>query len=54
MPFMDVREMARMGGLARAKSMTAEERRKIAHKAAKAAGEVHRKKARQKKKAKST
>ena len=43
--------MARLGGLARAKSMTAEERRKSAMKAAKAAAEVHRKKAHQRKKA---
>ena len=41
--------MARLGGLARAKSMTAEERRKSAMKAAKAAGAVHSKKARKKK-----
>jgi len=46
---MDVREMARLGGLARAKSMTAEERRESAMKAAKAAAAVHRKKARKKK-----
>jgi hypothetical protein len=42
---MDVREMARMGRLARAKSMTAEKRREIAHKAA------HREKAKKKKSA---
>jgi hypothetical protein len=46
---MDVREMARLGGLARAKSMTAEERRKAAQKAAKAAGIARTKKAKAKK-----
>jgi hypothetical protein len=34
---MDVREMARMGGIARSKNMTAEERRKSATKASRAA-----------------
>jgi hypothetical protein len=48
---MDVREMARLGGLARAKSMTADERRESAMKAAKAAAAVHKKKAKQRKKA---
>jgi hypothetical protein len=45
---MDVREMARLGGIARAKSMTAEERRKSAMKAAKAAALVHKKRAKAK------
>ena len=42
---MDVREMARMGGLARANSMTAVERRKLAIKASKAAAKARTKKA---------
>ena len=42
---MDVREMARMGGEARAKSLTAKERKEISEKAAKAAARVHRAKA---------
>ena len=41
--------MARLGGIARAKSMTAEERRKSAMKAAKAAALVHKKRAKAKK-----
>ncbi len=45
---MDVREMARLGGLARANSMTAAERRKLATKASKAAAAARSKKARQK------
>jgi len=45
---MDVREMARMGGLARQKAMTAKERRALATKASKAAAKARRKKARQK------
>lgn len=48
---MDVREMGKLGGLARAKSMTAEERRKSALKASKAAAAARTKKARAKKKA---
>jgi len=52
MPRMDVREMARLGGLARAKSMTAEERRKLATKASKAAAAARTKKAKRKKKEK--
>jgi hypothetical protein len=47
---MDVREMARLGGLARANSMTAAERRKLATKASKAAGAARTKKARARKK----
>lgn len=46
---MDVREMARMGGLARAASMTAAERHKLATKASKAAAVARTKKAKQKK-----
>jgi hypothetical protein len=46
---MDVREMARLGGIARAKSMTAEERHKSAMKAAKAAALVHKKRAKARK-----
>lgn len=49
-PLMDVREMARLGGLARAQSMTPDERRKSAMKAAKAAGLVHKKKKAKRKK----
>jgi hypothetical protein len=49
---MDVREMARLGGLARANSMTAAERRKLATKASKAAAIARTKKAKQKKKEK--
>lgn len=41
--------MARLGGIARAKSMTAEERHESAMKAAKAAAIVHRKKAKKRK-----
>jgi hypothetical protein len=47
---MDVREMARLGGLARTKSMTAEERRKLAKKASKAAAKARTEKAKGKKK----
>jgi hypothetical protein len=50
---MDVKEMARLGGIARAKSMTAEARRESAMKAAKAAAVVHRKKAKKRKTAQS-
>jgi hypothetical protein len=46
---MDVAEMARLGGIARAKSMTAEQRRKSALKASKAAAAARTKKAKQKK-----
>jgi hypothetical protein len=46
---MDHRELARMGGLARAQSMTAAERRKLATKASKAAAAARTKKAKQKK-----
>jgi hypothetical protein len=46
---MDVREMARLGGIARAKSMTPEERHKSAMKAAKAAALVHKERAKAKK-----
>ncbi len=46
---MDVREMARMGGLARQKSMTAAERRKLVNKASKAAAAARTRKARAKK-----
>jgi len=46
---MDVREMARLGGLARANSMTAAERRKLATKASKAAAIARTKKAKQQK-----
>jgi hypothetical protein len=49
---MDVREMARLGGLARANSMTPEQRRKLALKASKAAARVRAKKAKLKKLAK--
>ena len=52
MPGMDVRELARLGGLARAKSMTAEERRKLATKASRAAARARTKKAKAKKKEK--
>jgi hypothetical protein len=45
---MDVREMARMGGLARANSMTAVERRKLAIKASLAAARARTKKAKAK------
>jgi len=37
---MDLREMSRLGGLARAKSMTPEQRRKSAQKASKAAAKA--------------
>ena len=43
------KKTGRLGGLARAKNMTAEERRKSATKASKAAAEARKKKARQKK-----
>jgi len=46
---MDVREMARLGGLARTGSMTPEEQRKLATKASKAAAKVRTEKAQQKK-----
>jgi hypothetical protein len=46
---MDVREMARLGGLARANSMTAAERRKLATKASKAAAKARTKKAKERK-----
>jgi hypothetical protein len=46
---MDVREMARLGGLARANSMTAVERRKLATKASKAAAVARTQRAKQKK-----
>jgi hypothetical protein len=46
---MDVREMARLGGLARAASMTAAERKKLATKASKVAAAARTKKAKQKK-----
>jgi hypothetical protein len=46
---MDVREMARLGGLARANSMTAAQRRTLATKASKAAALARTKKAKQKK-----
>jgi hypothetical protein len=44
------RELARAGGIARAKSMTAKERRESARKASQAAAEVRRKKARERRK----
>jgi len=47
---MDVREIARLGGIARAKSMTAKERRESALKASRAAARARTKKAKQKKK----
>lgn len=47
---MDVREMARLGGLARAKAMTAKERRESALKASKAAAVARTKKAKARKK----
>jgi hypothetical protein len=37
---MDVREMARLGGIARTQSMTAKERRELATKASKAAAKA--------------
>ena len=46
---MDVKEMARLGGLARTNSMTAAERKKLATKASKAAAVARRKKAKAKK-----
>jgi hypothetical protein len=49
---MDVSEMARMGGLARQKAMTAEQRRKLVTKASKAAAAARTKKAKEKKRAK--
>ena len=49
---MDVREMARLGGIARTQSMTAKERRELARKASKAAAAARTKKARAKKKEK--
>ena len=45
-------ELGRIGGKTRAKNLTAEERRRIALKAARAAGKVHREKAKQRKKEK--
>jgi len=45
-------EMGRKGGKARLKTMTAEQRRERALKAAQAAGKVHREKAKQRKKEK--
>jgi hypothetical protein len=47
---MDVREMARLGGLARTQSMTAAERKKLATKASKAAARARTKRAKEKKK----
>jgi len=47
---MDVREMARLGGLARTSSMTPEERRALALKASRAAAKARTEKARAKKK----
>jgi len=49
---MDVREFARLGGIARSKSMTAEERRKSALKASKAAAKARTERAKRKKAAK--
>ncbi len=49
---MDHRELARMGGLARSKSMTAKERRELATKASRAAALARKKKAKQKKETK--
>jgi len=49
---MDTAEAGRRGGLARAKSLTPEERRKIATKASKAAAKARTKRARQEKAAK--
>jgi hypothetical protein len=46
---MDVREMARMGGIARSKNMTAKERRELATKASRAAAAARKKKAKLKK-----
>jgi hypothetical protein len=46
---MDVKEFARLGGLARAKSMTAKERRELATKASRAAAIARKKKAKLKK-----
>jgi hypothetical protein len=46
---MDVKEFARLGGKARAKSLTPEQRRRIAIKASKAAAIVRVRKARKKK-----
>jgi len=46
---MDVREMASMGGMARANSLTPKQRRDIATKASKAAAAARAKKAKQKK-----
>lgn len=46
---MEVSEMARMGGIARAERLSAKRRQEIAKKAAKAAGIARTKKARQKK-----
>jgi hypothetical protein len=48
---MDVQEMARMGGKARAKALTAQERTKIAKKASKAAARARTAKAKRKPKA---
>jgi hypothetical protein len=47
---MEVCEMARLGGIARAESMTPEKRRKIAIKASKAAAKARTRKAKQKRK----
>lgn len=48
-PRMDVQEMARLGGLARAKAMTDKQRRESALKASKAAAAARTKKARERK-----
>ncbi|MCU1338820.1 MAG: hypothetical protein JWO19_4401 [Bryobacterales bacterium] len=50
---MDVREMGRLGGLARAKAMSAKARRESALKASNAAAAARKKKAKQKKAEKS-
>ena len=42
---MDVREFARLGGIARAKALTAKQRKESSEKAAQAAARVHRAKA---------
>ena len=44
-------EMGKRGGKARAKSLTAERRREIAHKAARAAAKAHKKRAQERRKA---
>jgi hypothetical protein len=51
MPRMDVKEMASLGGKARAESLSPDQRRRIAVKAAKAATAARKKKAKQKKNA---